>query len=181
MHLDTFRVSRWLKRWRPPPWPALLLRVAVYSGLWWVITEGSGSGWLGLVLALLIALCAPLNVATWPQQLRWRRLPLFIGFMLKNSLFGALIVAQLALSRRCSANTHTRTYRFRLLKGHPQQLLMANLVNLTPGTLTLRLGCDTLSIHILHYQPQIEAQLMMLESHIAALYGLDHEPWEYEY
>lgn len=176
MHLNTFRVSRWLRLWRPPPWPVLLLRVAVYSGLWWVITEGNGSGWLGLGLALLIALCAPLNVATWPRQLRWRKLPLLIAFMLKNSLFGALQVAQLALSRRGSANTLTRTYHFRLLQSHSQQLLMANLVNLAPGTLALRLGCDTLSIHILHYQPHIEAQLVMLENRIAALYGLDYEP-----
>lgn len=175
MHLNTRKISRWLNQWQPPPWPALLLRVALYSGLWWVITEGNGHLGLGVVLAILIALCAPLNVATWPKQLRWWRLPGFIGFVLKHSLLGALEVARLALARRYQANTHTQHYRFRRLTHHPQQLLMANLVNLTPGTLTLRLHNDTLAIHILHHHPQVEAQLQKLESRIAALYGLGDE------
>lgn len=180
MHLNNRKISRWLRLWQPPPWHALLLRVALYSGLWWVITEGNGSVGLGVVLALLIALCAPLNVASWPKQLRWGRLPGFIGFVLKHSLLGALEVARLVLARHYQANTHTQYYRFRQLMHHPQQLLMANLVNLTPGTLTLRLHGDMLTLHILHHHPQIEDQLKMLESRIAALYGLDDKPWKYK-
>ncbi|EHJ94294.1 hypothetical protein KUC_1252 [Vreelandella boliviensis LC1] len=158
----------------------MLLRTLLYSGLWWVLTEGKGSLWIGVALALVIALCAPVSVATWPRQLRWWKLPLFIGFMLKSSLKGALEVAKLAISQRYHANTLTHTYCFRLLKQPPQQLLMANLVNLTPGTLTLRIRGDALYIHILHHHPHVEYQLKLLESRIAGLYGLTHGPTEYQ-
>ncbi|RCV92400.1 cation:proton antiporter [Vreelandella rituensis] len=133
-----------------------------------------------IALALAIALCAPLKVATWPRRLRWWKLPSFIILMLKLSVNGALEVARLAMSQRCDANTLTHTYRFRCLTQQPQQLLMANLVNLTPGTLTLRISCDALYIHILHHHPRVEAQLKVLESRIAGLYGLKHESWEHE-
>lgn len=165
--------KRRLTLWQLPPWRALLLRFFVYLGLWWVITEGNGNLWLGILTALLVAPFAPLNVATWPQHLRWWRLPRFIGFILKSSLLGALDVARLALAYRYCANTHTQRYRFRQLTHPSQQLLMANLVNLTPGTLTLQCDDDMLSIHILHHHPKVEAHLKDLERHIAVLYGLD--------
>lgn len=172
MHLDTHKLTGWLGKWQPPPWHALLLRTLLYSGLWWVLTEGKGSLWIGVFLALGIAFCAPLSVATWPRQLRWWKLPAFILFMLKLSLRGALEVATLAISPRGDANTLTYSYRFRFLRQPYQQLLMANLVNLTPGTLTLRFSDGALYIHILHHHPNVEAQLKLLESRIAGLYGL---------
>lgn len=172
MHLDGHKLTRWLGKWQPPPWHAVLLRTLLYSGLWWVLTEGQGSLWIGVLLALAIAICAPLGVATWPTQLRWWKLPAFIFFMLKLSLKGALEVATLAISPRFNANTLTYSYRFRSLRQPDQQLLMANLVNLTPGTLTLRFNDDALYIHILHHHPYVEAQITLLESRIAELYGL---------
>ncbi|NDL70188.1 Na+/H+ antiporter subunit E [Vreelandella alkaliphila] len=173
MHLNIHGLHAVLQRWKVPPWRTLLWRITLYSGLWWVLTEGTGSVWIGVPLALAIALCAPLNTNTWSAHLRWWKLPAFIGFMVKLSVSGAVEVAKLALSRRCDANTHTRVYYFRLLTYPSHQLLMANLVNLTPGTLTLRISDDTLYIHILHH-PQIAAQLRELESRIAELYGLKH-------
>lgn len=172
MRLDAHKLTKWLDKWQPPPWHAVLFRTLLYSGLWWVLTEGQGSLWMGVFLALGIAFCAPLSVATWPVQLRWWKLPAFILFMLKLSLKGALEVATLAMSQRCDANTLTYSYRFRSLRQPYQQLLMANLVNLTPGTLALGVNHDALYIHILHHHPNVEAQLKLLESRIAGLYGL---------
>ncbi len=173
MHLNTQRWRGLWARWQLPAWRVVLFRTFLYSGLWWVLTEGAGSVWLGVLLALAIALFAPLNNAPWSTHLRWWKLPTFIGFMAKRSVSGAIDVAKLALSRHCDLNTHTRTYYFRLLTCPSQQLLMANLVNLTPGTLTLCMRDNTLHIHILNH-PEIAAQLRELESRIAELYGWNH-------
>lgn len=161
--------------WRPPPPANLLLRISLYTGLWWVITEGQGDWRVGIIVIPIVALCAPLHAATWPFRLRWWLLPGFIVFVLQRSFIGALEVARLALQSRPLTNARTVRYPFATLSGSAEQLLMASLINLTPGTLTLRMLPDHLYIHVLHHRSDIEAQLSQLEGRIARLYGADND------
>lgn len=149
----------------------LAIRTLVYLGLWWIISEAAMAWWQGLLIALLVAWIAPVQPSTWPLRIRWSRLPAFVAFMLQRSIISALTVARIAFLHRQTPCTELLEYHFQILKHGNDQLLMAHLINLTPGTLTVEIAPDRLQVHALGHQPHSMAPLLALEIRLAYLYG----------
>jgi len=164
---------RWLPR------PGFWLRLVVFAFLWWIITQGEADAWWwGLPVLLLVAWVTP--VLPSQESWRWRPLALIrlVPRLLLLSARGGWEVAVLALSPRPQLNTRLVDYTWCCLPEGPAQLFMASLINLIPGTLTLRSlpDQDCLHIHILHYRPSTLLVLRRLEVDIAELYGLPVSP-----
>lgn len=155
-----------------------LIRLGVFVLLWWILTQGdlSSLGW-GMPVVLLTAwLTAPSQVPLW--RWRWHVLLRLLPRFLLLSARGGWEVAVLALSPKQQLNTRLVNYTWDCLPPGASQLFMASLINLIPGTLTLKQRSDQkrLYLHILNYRPATMTTLQRLEIDIADLYGLPVNP-----
>ncbi|SFX79744.1 Na+/H+ antiporter subunit E [Marinospirillum alkaliphilum] len=148
-------------------------RVVLFALLWWILTQGEVTAWWwGVPLVLMVAWVTPvLPGIPW----RWHGLPLLrlIPRFLLLSARGGWEVAVLAATPRHRLNTRLVDYTWSCLPEGPAQVFMASLINLIPGTLTLRPlpDQDCLHIHILNYRPSTLTTLQRLEVDVADLYG----------
>jgi multicomponent Na+:H+ antiporter subunit E len=138
--------------------------------LWWVLTGGSPSSWwFGAPLALLATALALGHAAVV-----WRVSPLavarFVPFFLWRALAGGLDVARRALDPRLPLAPGLVTLRLRLT-GDAAVVLTA-VVNLSPGTLTVDLNGDRVTLHVVDRHGPIEAQFRATEAAVARLLGV---------
>ncbi|SFB86257.1 multicomponent Na+:H+ antiporter subunit E [Marinospirillum celere] len=164
-------------RWWPRP--GFLLRSLLLALVWWIISQGqANSWWWGLPAVLLVAWITPVLPSSQPW--RWRLLPFLriLPRFLLLSARGGWEVARLALSPHQALNSRLIDYTWSCLPPGPAQLFMASLINLIPGTLTLRFlpDQDCLHVHLLHFQPSTLNQLLRLEVDVADLYGVPVSP-----
>lgn len=155
------------------------MRLLLFTFLWWILTQGEASSWWwGVPVLLLVAWITP--VFPSHHHWRWRILPLLrmLPRFLILSARGGWEVALLALAPRQQLNTRLVDYTWCCLPEGPAQLFMASLINLIPGTLTLRPlpDQDCLHIHILNYRSSTLMVLRRVEVDIAELYGLPVSP-----
>ena len=123
-----------------------------YSGIllliWWLLTDGAASSWwIGIpavLLALLISYALDL-----PTISVWSRLPGFLLFFFQHSFYD---------------------YTMRLPSGLPQ-VMMASSVGLLPGTLSVEIENNVLTVHVLDGHTNFVAELEAVESNIARLFG----------
>lgn len=157
---------------------AFLLRVALFAFIWWILSQGEPSSWWwGAPVVLLAAWMYPLFPgSSW--RWHWRPLLRLLPHILLLSARGGLEVAVLALHPKQRLNTRLLNYRWHCLPEGPARLFMASLINLIPGTLTLRPLPDRagLHVHILNYRSSTLTTLQHLEAAVAELYGLASSP-----
>lgn len=150
-----------------------LRRFLVLCLLWWVLTDADPQAlpW-GLPVVVLASLISP----DLPRAGGWRWRPLgllrFAPTFLWYNLLGGIEVAQHALWPGRHPDPTLLTYRMRLPVG-PSQIFFANLINLVPGTLTVRIGRRDLYIHVLVASPNVEHTLERLEWRVADLFGVN--------
>ena len=163
---------------RLKPGSGFLYRVALFALLWWILTLGEASSWWwGVPVVLLAAWMSSLFPGpSW--RWHWRPLMRLLPRFLLLSARGGWEVAVLALSSRHQLNTRLVDYTWCCLPEGPPQLFMASLINLIPGTLTLRPlpDQDCLHVHILNYRPSTLTTLQRLEIDVADLYGVPVSP-----
>ena len=147
----------------------LARRLAVLSLLRWVISGGGAWAW-GLPAILITALAMPSSGAS---RLRPLALLGLLPLALWLALRGGLQVAALACHPRLDPATRVIDYPWRHLPEGPGRLFMASLINLLPGTLTLRLTPDTLRVHVLQMDAGIGLELERLEARVARLFTHD--------
>jgi len=148
----------------------LLRRLAALSVIWLVLVNGAASSWWIGVPAVLLA-----AVATLPKQssvpVVWREVLRFIPFFLARSLSGGIDVAARALHRRLPLDPALIEYPMRLPSGLPR-VVMANMVNLLPGTLTADLETNALQVHVIDRQAPFLEELGALEDAVARMFGI---------
>lgn len=144
----------------------LARRLVLLSLLWWVISGGGAWVW-GLPVILATALVMPTSGAA---RLRPLALITFLPLALWLALRGGVQVAALACRPRLAPATRVIDYPWRHLPEGPGRLFMASLINLLPGTLTLRLPPDTLRIHVLQMDARTRPELERLEARVARLF-----------
>ena len=137
-------------------------------------------GWVLGALAVALALWARQRCTTAPAtpptpRLRWRALPRLLGVFVVQSLLGALDVTRRVCSPRMPLQPGLLELALRL-PTEGQQVLLALLVSLMPGTLAARLEGGHLTLHALDTRLPIEAEVRRLEGLIAALYASSHVP-----
>lgn len=153
---------------RPRVW---LLRIVLFSLVWWVLTDGATDSWpVGVPVILLATL---VSVALMPA-LSWslRGMLLFVPYFLWHSIRGGVDVARRAMHPQLPISPALFDYRFRLPPGLPR-VFMANIVSLLPGTLSVEIDTEVLRVHVLDESGAIEAELDMLENRLADIFGLE--------
>ncbi|WP_445157784.1 Na+/H+ antiporter subunit E [Halomonas sp. E14] len=143
-------------------------RLALPALLWWAISGGDPDGWRwGLPAVVVAALVMP--APTWPlRPLAWLR---FLPAALWLGLQGGIEVACLACRRPLELDTRVIEHRWQQLPDGPGRLFMASLINLIPGTLSVRIEHDRLHVHVLHYRHHIPTALQRLERRVAPLFA----------
>ena len=178
--MKPFAILRWLASalTLAVVWLLLLRQPGVWPG---------ADGWLLGALAVALALwarqrcmadagrvhgpvCAlPADFLPIPR-LRWRALPRLMWVFFWQSLRGALDVTR----RVCTPRMPLQPGLLELplhLPHEGQQVLLALLVSLMPGTLAARLEGGRLTLHALDTRLPIEAEMRQLEALVAALYA----------
>lgn len=160
----------WLQaRVRNRPYRGLITRLAVCAGLWWVLTDGELGSWLwGLPAVLGAVLFNPFHDPTlrsWRPVGVLRFIPVFLWFSLRS----ALDVAWRAMHPERPLAPTLVDYPWRLPAGRAR-IFLANLINLMPGTLCVRIGDRALTVHILANPDATLAGLQRLEHHVAGLF-----------
>lgn len=145
---------------------------------WWVVSEGRPGSWgVGIPTVAVAALVA---AAVVPLPDRWPRpsaLPRFLLAFLAGSLRGGVDVSRRVLSPSLPIDPGLATFRLRLPEGAPR-VLLADVLSLLPGTVTVDLDGDRLVVHGLDRGPSLEAGVRELEHRVADLFGLPLPPGE---
>lgn len=103
-------------------------------------------------------------------QVRWLRLLAFVPFFLYYSFLGALGVARLAFKPvvHCEPHRHTLT-----LRGTPStNAITANIFSLMPGTLSIKIEKNVLTLHVLDTSLYNPATIAHTHAKIEKLFAL---------
>lgn len=153
---------------------SVFLRAALFALLWWILAAGRLDGWLLGGVAVAAATWASLRLmppgAPGERRLRLAGLFGFLRFFLWNSLRGGLQVAGMALRGRAALQPQIVELSLTLPAGGAR-LLLANMLGLMPGTLSIALDEATLRLHALDTRLPVVAETRALEAAIAGLFG----------
>lgn len=155
-----------------PGFSALLLRIGLFGGLWWILAEGEWRAWG--VGAVAVAAAVAGSILLWPPRLARvspAGLAAFLVFFVWQSLRGGVIVAILALKPHLRLRPELHELSLRLPPG-ASRVLLADALSLMPGTVSVGLAGDTLAIHLLDRDLVSDADLRHAEDKVAGLYGL---------
>ena len=154
---------------------ALLLRTALFAGLWWVIVQGNSAAWLVGVPAVAAAALVSRGLGnTVLPRISPRGLLAFATLFLRESVAGGIDVARRTLGRRVRVRPGFADYRMHL-RDPGARLLLVNCISLLPGTLTADLDGDRVHLHLLDAGQDPQPQLQRLEQTIARLYATPME------
>ncbi|HLT14539.1 MAG TPA: Na+/H+ antiporter subunit E [Marinobacter sp.] len=150
----------------------VVLRSLSLFVVWWVLTLGDASGLgFGIVVSVIVA---ALSIRLFPPsgyRLRPFGLLLFFRYFLLRSVLAGLDVARRVLAPTLPVNPGEITLSLRLPEGSPRWLL-ANTLSLMPGTLSVLLDGDQLTLHCLDVSEPVEPDLREAERQIARVFGL---------
>jgi multicomponent Na+:H+ antiporter subunit E len=150
---------------------AILRRGALLLFLWWILTEGSRDGWVMGMVAVSGALWLSLRLVA-PEATRFSLTGLgaFLGFFVCNSVRGGVQVAFIALQGRRALQPGTLEVQLLLSSAAPR-ILMAGVLGLMPGTVSVRLDGRLLRLHVIDERMPIAAEVRALETRIARMFG----------
>ena len=162
----------------PPPspglWPAtaraLALRGVPLALLWALLSGGAAASWVvGVPAVLAAALLLPLP-ADDGWRLRWRGVPGFVAFFVRESWRGGVDVAARVLGPRVRVHPGLLWHRWTLPPDGPARTLFVLCASLLPGTLVAEQRADGALIHALDTNAAVAAGLRALEHAIAGLF-----------
>jgi multicomponent Na+:H+ antiporter subunit E len=158
-------------RFTRPIGVTLLWRIALFAVLWLLLTEGAAGAWLVGAPAVLLA--AAVSIALLPPiSLAWSELLRFGPFFLARSLQGGVDVAWRALHPALPIAPALVDYPLRLPPGLPR-VVMINTISLLPGTLTVNVDEDRLTVHVLDGRKNYLTEFEILENRVARLFAIN--------
>jgi multicomponent Na+:H+ antiporter subunit E len=101
-----------------------------------------------------------------PSDIRWRGVPAFLWFLLRQSAAGSVDVARRALRHPVHVTPAVFEYPVSLTRG---ELILASLVTLLPGTMAMQLEGGTMLVHALGSEGDARAEIHLLEERLRAL------------
>lgn len=147
----------------------MLRRSLLLAILWWVLTEGRPDTWgLGLV-GVAAALASSLILLPRRRRLALARVPGFLGYFLWHSAKAGAQVAAIALRFRLDLRPAVLELPLALPGGMPR-ILMAAVLGLMPGSISVRLADGRLRVHALDERLPVAAAAHALEARIARLF-----------
>lgn len=142
----------------------------IFLLLWWLLTDGIASSWWIGIPAVLLAIMISAVLGT-SVVLAWSELPRFMLFFFMRSFLGGIDVARRVLQRNLSIAPELYEYTMRLPSGLPQ-VMMANSVGLLPGTLSVEVENNVLTVHVLDRHTDYLSELKAVESNIARMFDV---------
>lgn len=149
---------------------SLLLRVAFFAILWWVLSGGRMDDlWLA-VLCIAAAVWATYWVRPWEGwKLRPIGLLIFVPFFLWHAIRGGIDVALRAFHPRLPLDPGFIEYP--LSGSDAQSLVLAWTVSLLPGTASVQLEQGSLKVHVLDQGLPVREDLERLDRRIRKAWG----------
>jgi multicomponent Na+:H+ antiporter subunit E len=150
-----------------------LIRAAIIAFLWWAITEGDPEAWGFGVVAVGAATLASLALLP-PAGLRWSFAGLvrFVAFFSVQTVMGSLDVSRRVFDPRLPIDPAFLEYQFRL-SGEPPRVLFASVLSLLPGTISVDLRPDGMTVHVIDSRLPVLTTLQEMEERIAAMFDQD--------
>jgi len=149
---------------------SIVLRTGLFLLIWWFLTDGAASSWWFGIPAVMLAVITSTALLP-PVHLVWHECIKFIPFFLTRSLTGGMDVAWRAFHPCMPIEPDLVAYSLRLPSGLPQ-VFMSNTVNLLPGTLSVSLEQNTMTVHILDRRKDFLKELELVEDRVARLFGI---------
>lgn len=148
----------------------LFFRSCLLVSLWWALTDGAPESWYLGAPVIVLSLAASLHLQPWRQTIAWLRLPSFVAFFLWSSLKGGLGVALRAFHPRLPLNPGMIEIPLRL-RDQADQIFLAALINLMPGTVSMGVDRNRLFLHALDTHLPVEKDVRNAEDQVAKLLG----------
>lgn len=146
-------------------------RGAIFTGLWWILTEGRAGFWpigvAGVALATLLSLQL---MPSTRKRVSIVRIPRFVAYFLWRAMKGGAQVAAMAMRPRLDLHPGVVELDLRL-PDQGARILLASILSLLPGTLSCGLEGKRLSLHVLDDRGPIEAEVRDAEAQVCALLG----------
>ncbi len=143
--------------------------ILLFAGLWWILSDGDALSWVIGVPTILIATAISRKLgSTRPPAVSLSALPRFLGYFAVESLRSGVDVAHRALAPGRHVEPAVLTYTTTLPCGWPRTLL-ANVVSLMPGSLSVSLAAETLTVHALDKKSDTRGGIASCERIIARL------------
>lgn len=156
------------------PLKRLLIRVAMLSLLWWILTRGQWGAWIfGAPVIAAVVLWRLDDVAVEQGCFRPLQLLTFVPYFVWKSFTGSCDVALRAIDPRMPITPSLTLFAFRLPPQSVARVFCANCFSMLPGTLSAAWIDDTLLVHLLVDGPEPIADLRSLEQRVGALFGHD--------
>lgn len=147
---------------------------AVFSLLWWLLSEGDLKSWVVGIPTVLAAAAVSVRLApTTAWRFRWTSLPTFFWQFLFLSVEGGVDVARRALAIQPKIDPGMIEFETTLPEG-TARVFFANVISLCPGTVSANLRDDIISIHVLDMQTSTADKLRGLEEAVAKLFDSKH-------
>ncbi|CAH1202041.1 conserved membrane hypothetical protein [Candidatus Nitrotoga sp. BS] len=160
---------------RKYPIKVLVWRATLFTALWWILTEGNFVAWgVGLVSVILALVASLILFPPGTSRLSLTGLAGFLGFFLVQSVKGGVQVALIALRPRLDLRPAVLDITMRLPEGR-SRVLLANTLNLLPGTLSIGLEGRYLRMHLLDKRIPVESGVHEAEVCIARMLSLPLE------
>lgn len=153
----------------------VLRRLVFFSAVWWLLVGADAAGW-GFALAAIPAATA---ASLWlrparPVRFRLAGLPRFASRFLLESLLSGFDVARRALDPRLPLDPSFVEVPLGLAEETPRVLLAA-IVTLLPGTLTVEIERDRLLIHTIDRGAPTADRVRRMEHLVARLFVAGEE------
>ncbi|MDQ7068039.1 MAG: Na+/H+ antiporter subunit E [Sulfurimonas sp.] len=136
----------------------------MFLSIWLILVNGDVSSlWLGLPFVLI----ATIMSMTLNPPICWKFSAFlkFIPFYFKHSLMGGVDVMLRVFHPNLPINPGLIEYQLSIQKGLPQDMI-ANVLNLLPGTLSVELEDDLLYIHVLDIENDIKKEVQTIENYL---------------
>jgi multicomponent Na+:H+ antiporter subunit E len=149
-----------------------LAKLAVLATLlWWLLSRGDQQALLAGLFAVAAAVLVARRLgAGSKERLRLRALPRFVAFFLRESLRGGFDVAVRALRPRLDLQPGFVELPLGV-RGDGPRALAALVVSLLPGTLAVRLGPESLTLHVIDLRRAVARDVARLDAEVALLFG----------
>ncbi len=154
------------------PWKPLLVQSVLLLLLWLLLAQGGteAKAWVVALPTLVLAVIVSLRLRRPHRlRLRWYLLPAFLFRLLLDMFRGAVQTAGVMLN----PGKRLRPGLVRIAlgsSGEAERILLLNILNLVPGTLSVMLNGDTLLLHVLDRRIDVASEVVRLQGRVAALF-----------
>lgn len=150
-----------------------MVRLLGFALLWWVLTSGDAGSWLIGVPAVLLATWFSVSLsATDSVRISPAGLARYLLFFMIESIKGGMDVARRALLPGTQVHPHFLQYRTHLAAGFAREMLVYT-VSLLPGTITVDIQDDLLTVHALSLDMKPLDNVKTCEKRVAEVFNAD--------